>query len=302
MKIGFIGVGNMGNPMCANVLAAGHEVTVNDIDRSAAENLIEAGATWADSPQAAADGAEIVMMSLPTPPIVEQVVTGDGGVLAGMNGGTLVDLSTNSPSMVQSLAKIANEQGVQFLDAPVSGGIVGARKGTLAVMVGGDEAVYDATKPTLEAIGHNVFHVGDVGSGNVAKLVNNMLAFIGMMGATEALALGAKAGVDPYKLWQIVKASSGNSFIWEGGARAILRDRLRPSFTTSLASKDIGLATDLGKEVGVELPMGNAAQDLIVGYRDNGFAEEDVLATVKAVEEAAGTKVRGFWPEDEEKR
>jgi 3-hydroxyisobutyrate dehydrogenase len=298
MKLGFIGVGNMGNPMCANLVSAGHDVTVTDLARSAAENLIEAGATWAATAKEAAEGAEIVFMSLPAPPDVEKVTTAADGVLAGMQGGTLIDLSTNSPTMVQSLAAKAQAQGVQFLDAPVSGGVVGARKGTLAVMVGGDEAVYEAAKPVLDAIGTNVFHVGDVGAGNVAKLVNNMLAFIGMMGAIEALALGAKAGVDPYKLWQIVKASSGNSFIWEGGARAILRDRLRPSFTTTLASKDIGLATALGEELGVDLPMGHAAQDLIVGFRDNGFAEEDVLATVKAVEEAVGTQVRGFWPED----
>ena len=298
MKIGFVGVGNMGNPMCANVIGAGHEVTVNDLRRESAENLLEAGATWVDSPKAAAEGAEIVFLSLPAPPDVEKVVTADDGVLAGMNGGTLVDLSTNSPTVVQALSKIANDRGVQFLDAPVSGGVVGARKGTLAVMVGGDEAVFDATKPVLDAIGANVFHVGDVGAGNVAKLVNNMLAFIAMMGATEALALGAKAGVDPYKLWQIVKASSGNSFVWEGGARAILRDRLRPSFTTTLATKDIGLATQLGEEVGVALPMGTRAQELLVGYRENGFADEDVLATVKAVEEAAGIVVRNTWPEE----
>jgi 3-hydroxyisobutyrate dehydrogenase-like beta-hydroxyacid dehydrogenase len=160
-------------------------------------------------------------------------------------------------------------------------------------MVGGDADCFEQHRPLFEAIGANVFRVGPVGAGNVAKLINNMLAFIGMMGTVEALVLGAKAGVDPLVLRDIVKAGSGNSFVWESGTRAILRDRLAPTFTTSLAAKDIGLAMDLAAEMGVEVPMGQRAKDLILGYRDGGFAQEDVLATVKAVEEQAGIVVRG---------
>jgi 3-hydroxyisobutyrate dehydrogenase-like beta-hydroxyacid dehydrogenase len=214
--------------------------------------------------------------------------------LAGASAGsTIIDLSTNSPSVVQALATKAQAAQVGFLDAPVSGGVVGARKGTLAVMVGGDADCFEQHRPLLEVIGANVFLVGPVGSGNVAKLINNMLAFIGMMGATEALVLGAKAGVDPVVLRNIVKAGSGNSFVWESGTRAILRDRLAPTFTTSLAAKDIGLAMALAEEMGVNVPMGERAHELILGYRDGGFAQEDVLATVKAVEEQAGIVVRG---------
>ena len=189
--------------------------------------------------------------------------------------------------------------GFVGLDAPVSGGVRGARQGTLAVMVGGDRQRFEQFLPAFEAIGANVFHLGEVGNGNVAKLVNNMLAFIAMMGAAEALVLGAKAGIDAMALWEVVRASSGNSYVWENGARAILRDRLAPTFTTTLATKDIGLATGLAEELGVSVPMAAAADGLLRHFRYSRFAEEDVLATVKAVEKEAGVQVRGTWRGDE---
>jgi 3-hydroxyisobutyrate dehydrogenase-like beta-hydroxyacid dehydrogenase len=294
MRVGFVGTGNMGNPMAMNLLRAGHQLTVCDVRREAAANLLDEGAEWADTPAAAAASSEATLLSLPTPPDVEAVVTGSGGVLSGAAPGTtIVDLSTNSPTVVQSLAAKAAAQDVGFLDAPVSGGVLGARRGTLAVMVGGDPDRFEAHRPLFDAIGANVFRVGDVGAGNVAKLINNMLAFIGMMGTAEALVLGAKAGVDPVVLRDIVKAGSGGSFVWDSGSRAILRDRLAPTFTTALAAKDIGLATDLAAELGVPVPMGQRARDLIFGYREGGFADEDVLATVRAIEDQAGIVVRG---------
>jgi 3-hydroxyisobutyrate dehydrogenase-like beta-hydroxyacid dehydrogenase len=232
------------------------------------------------------------------PADVERVVLAESGVLAGMQrGGTIIDMSTNSPTVVRGLAEKTQAKGVAFLDAPVSGGVRGARNATLAVMVGGDKAVYDTYESVLKAIGANVFYVGGVGAGNVAKLVNNMLAFINMMGAAEGIVLGAKAGVDPNVLWQVIKASSGGSFTWESGTRAILRDRLAPTFTIDLASKDIGLATGLAKELGVPLKMGQAAEELVRHYQATGYAKEDVLATVKELEKQVGTIVRGTWRE-----
>ena len=183
------------------------------------------------------------------------------------------------------------------MSAPVSGGVRGARKGTLAVMVGGAPDTFAACTPLFEAIGDNVFHVGEVGAGNVAKLVNNMLAFSSMMANAEALVLGAKAGVDPNVLWKIVRTSSGANFAWEYGARAILRDRLAPTFAVDLACKDVGLATQLAAELDVPLTMGTTAEALLRRYQGAGFAREDVLATVKALEEASGVQVRGTWDE-----
>jgi len=298
MKLGFVGVGNMGNPMASNLLKAGHSLQIHDLKREAAKNLEEAGATWVNSPKEVATGVEATFLSLPMPADVERVVLADNGVLAGMgSGGTIVDMSTNSPTMVRSLAEKTKAKGVAFLDAPVSGGVRGARNATLAIMAGGDKAVYEKYEPVLKAMGANVFHCGEVGAGNVVKLVNNMLAFINMMGAAEAVVLGTKAGVDPNILWQAVKASSGGSFVWESGTRSILRDRLPPTFTIDLASKDISLAASLAKEFGVPLKMGTAAEELIRHYQANGYAKEDVLATVKELEKQAGTVVRGTWKE-----
>lgn len=296
MELAFIGLGNMGHHMAANVLAAGHTLTVHDVRPEAAQELLAAGAVWADSPRAAAETAEAVLLSLPAPPDVEQVVSGPNGVLAGLRSGdAIIDLSTNSPSMVRSLAEQAAAKGVGFLDAPVSGGTRGAREATLAVMAGGDPEVFARFRPVLAAIGANVFHTGDVGTGNVAKLINNQLAFISMMAMNEALVIGAKAGIDLVMLREIVQASSGNTFAWSGGAIAVLKDRLPPRFTTTLACKDIGLAQQLAAETGVDSPLGRVTQQLLEGYRNAGFAQEDVLATIKAVEEQAGQQVRGAW-------
>jgi 2-hydroxymethylglutarate dehydrogenase len=298
MKFAFIGVGNMGNLMALNLMKAGHSLQVHDIRREAAKNLEEAGATWANSPKDAASGVEAVFLSLPMPADVERVVLADNGVLSSMQiGRTIIDMSTNSPTVVRDLAASTKAKGVTFLDAPVSGGVRGARNATLAIMVGGDKAVYEKYEPVLKTLGANVFHCGDIGAGNVVKLVNNMLAFIQMMGAAEAIVLGAKAGVDPNILWQAVKASSGASFAWEFGTRAILRDRLAPTFTIDLASKDMSLATALAKEFSVPLKMGAAAEQLIRHYQVTGYAKVDVLATVKELEKQTGTIVRGTWKE-----
>ncbi|NNL85475.1 MAG: NAD(P)-dependent oxidoreductase [Myxococcales bacterium] len=295
MKIGFIGTGNMGAPMAANVLAAGHELRVHDTNRAATAALEESGASWCDDLAALADGADAVLLSLPGPPQVEAVASELLRLLKP--GQTLIDMSTNSPSLVKRIAEDAGAKGVSFLDAPVSGGVRGARKGTLAIMVGGSKELYDRFEPLFDAMGANIFHVGEVGSGNVAKLVNNALAFSIMMSNAEALILGTKAGVDPNILWNVIRTSSGNSMTWEGGARAILRDRLAPTFTVDLACKDIGLATDLAAEMGVDLTMVPTAEALLKNFQTNGFAQEDVLATVKALEAAAGVSVRGTWNE-----
>lgn len=298
MKVGFIGVGNMGNPMAANLQKAGHALQVHDIKREAAQNLLDAGATWVNSPKEAATGVDYVFLSLPMPADVERVVLSENGVLTAMkSGGIIVDMSTNSPTTVRGLAEKTKAKGVTFIDAPVSGGVRGARNASLAIMAGGDKAAYDKCEPLLKAMGANVFYCGDIGTGNVVKLVNNMLAFIHMMGAAEAVVLGKKAGVDPNVLWQAVKASSGGSFVWESGTRAVLRDKLAPTFTIDLASKDISLATKLAEEFGVPLTMGKAAEGLIRGYQTGGYAKEDILATVKELEKQAGVTVRGTWKE-----
>lgn len=284
--------------MAGHVLAAGHDVGVFDLRPELVDPLVEAGARRCESVADAADGAEAVLLSLPMPSDVEEVVAGDGGLLDLLDpGSAILDLTTSSPTVSRELAQLADERGIAFLDAPVSGGVYGARKGTLAVMVGGPDDVFATYEPILAAFAASVVRCGDVGTGNVVKIVNNMLAFINMMGVTEGLLLGAKAGVDPAVLQEVIQASSGSSFVWQSGTRAILRDRLAPTFTNTLASKDIGLAVDLAAELGVPVPMGAHTQALITGYRDGGFADEDVLATVRALEEQADFQVRGLGDE-----
>ena len=298
MRLGFIGVGNMGGPMAGHVVGAGHDVGIFDLRAESVDPLVEAGGRRAGSVAEAADGAEAVLLSLPMPGDVEAVVTGDGGLFEALApGSAILDLTTSSPTVSRELARQGADRGISFLDSPVSGGVYGARKGTLAVMVGGPEDVFETYRPVLETFGAKVVRCGDVGAGNVVKLVNNMLAFIGMMGITEGLLLGVKAGVDPLVLREVIQASSGASFVWDSGTRAILRDRLAPSFTTTLACKDIGLAVDLAHELGVPVPMGEHTQGLLVGYRDMDLAAEDVLATIKVLEAEAGFTVRGAAPD-----
>ena len=281
--------------MAANLQAAGHTVIVHDVRQAAASNLVDAGATWAATPAEVARSSEVVFLSLPHPADVDEVMTGPHGVLAGAaSGSTVVDLSTNEPALARRLAAAAAEQGVAFLDAPVSGGVAGARRGRLAVMVGGDADTFEATRPLLDLIGSRIFHVGAVGAGCVVKLLNNLLFFINLLGSTEALVVGAKAGVDPEVLRQVVQAGSGGSFVWDFATRAVLDDKLTPSFTVALAAKDVSLATALADDLGVDVPMGELAQRLILGHRDADHGSEDVLSVVTMIEEQAGFTVRGL--------
>lgn len=298
MRLGFLGLGNMGGPMAGHLIAAGHDVAVVDLRPELVEPLVEAGGRPVGDGAEASQDAEAVFLSLPGPTEVEAVVAGPDGLLETMAPrSTIIDLSTSSPSLSRRLATEGAERQLGFLDAPVSGGVRGARRGTLAVMVGGSEEVFAAHQSLLATFAAKVVHCGDSGAGNVVKLVNNMLAFTNMMGAIEALVLGTRAGVDPEILREVVEASSGASSVWSGATRAILADRLDPTFTTSLAAKDVGLAVELAQELAVPVPVGGHVEALIRDYRDQGFADQDLLATVKVIESEAGFTVRG-WPTD----
>ena len=272
-SIGFIGIGTMGTPMATNLLRAGHRLTVHDLHEEFARGLLDAGAVWATTPAEVAAAAEVTFLSLPNPSDVEDVVLRDAGVLAGAApGSAIIDLSTNSPTVVRSLAATAADRDVVFLDAPVSGGVFGARKGRLALMVGGDRRTFDRHRHLLDVLGDRVFHVGEAGAGSVAKLVNNMLFFHGLLGTVEALVLAAKAGVDLRVLRDVVRAGSGASFVWEHATTAILDDRLAPNFTVALATKDADLAVALAAELGAPLPSGTHVRDLLREHRDGGLA------------------------------
>ena len=259
MKVGFIGAGNMGNPMASNLIKAGHQLTVHDLRREATTNLLEMGAQWADTPKDAVPGNEVVFTSLPMPRDVEAVVLGENGVLEGAGPGSIyMDLSTNSPTTIRRIHDVCAERGVTVLDAPVSGGVYGAAAATLAVMVGGDQSIYDRMKPTLDAIGSHVVYCGPIGNGMVCKICNNLLSMgIGTLMA-EALTLGVKAGVDLAVLADVIANSSGgNRRLTEKFPRFLFKGNFEPGFATALAAKDVRLATDLGREYGIPMELSN---------------------------------------------
>src|SRR2546421_1001535 len=296
MRIAFIGLGNMGRHMAANLQKAGHELIVHDVQRQAADSHLANGARWANSAAEAAQGAELILTSLPGPRQVEEVALGEGGVLQGAaQGAVYADLSTSSPTLIRRIHKEFTEHGVHVLDAPVSGGTRGAEQATLQVMVGGDEAIYERVRPALLAIGDKVSYIGDIGSGEIAKLCHNTMSFCANVALAEVFTLGVKAGVKPAKL---LEAIQGGSY----GQGRMLRQRVpesvfkgsfdEASFFLALARKDIGLATELAREFAVPMNMANLAEQVLIEGLARGWGDKDSSATWLLQEERAGVKVR----------
>ncbi len=293
MRVGFIGTGNIGNPMARNLLKAGHALVVHDLRERAAANLLELGAEWGSSPAAVAAQVEVLFTSLPGPVEIERVLTGGDGILGGARQGLVYfDLSTNAPSVARRLAAVAAEHGITYLDAPVSGGVTGAEQATLAVMVGGDRAAFDAHRPLLEAIGANVFHLGDVGAGCTVKLVNNLIALTTGHIINEALVAGVKAGIDAGTLYEVMRVSSASRFV-TGVPRLLERRFDEPTFTLALGTKDVGLAVALGRENGVPMPVAGAAEQAMLAAVAAGYGDKASSATLLALEALAGVTVGG---------
>ncbi|MGH2627994.1 MAG: NAD(P)-dependent oxidoreductase, partial [Anaerolineales bacterium] len=240
VSVGFIGVGNMGNPMAGNVLKGGFPMTVFDKSAKAMENLVQAGARAGKSAREVVEGSEIVLTCLPASPDVEALYLEPGGLIDLAKPGTiLIDLSSVLPSTPRKLEPRAQARGVHFLEAPVSGGVAGARAATLAIMVGGDPQVLERARPVLRAIGPNIFSVGPVGAGNTVKAINNMMASVNSLAMMEGLAVGVKAGLDPMVVYEVVKASSGASKALERIPSAIVPRKLEPGFKVFLMNKDL---------------------------------------------------------------
>lgn len=231
--VGFIGTGNIGNPMCANVIRGGHRVVVHDIVEEQTANLIELGAVWGESAAAVASQSEVVLTSLPGPVEVEAVLRGSDGVLAGAEAGLVCfDLSTNLPSTVRALGERASERGVTLLDSPVSNGVAGAIKGELAVMVGGDRGAFDRYRGVLECIGSHVFYMGELGSGAMTKILNNMVGLSSIQLLVEAVVLAEKAGLDPWRVHEVMSVASARQYV--GNMPVILKREFEdPTFFCS---------------------------------------------------------------------
>ncbi len=276
--ITFIGLGNMGGPMASNLVKAGHDVTVFDLSKEAVQTLVSEGAKTADTAHEAAQGAECVITMLPAGQHVEAVYLGDDGLLAKLPEGTLViDSSTIAPETARSVAEAAKARNIPFLDAPVSGGVGGAKAGTLTFICGGAEDTFAKAKPILDAMGKNIFHAGEHGSGQVAKICNNMLLAILMAGTSEALALGVKNGLDPAVLSEIMKQSSGGNWAlnvynpWPGVMENAPASRnYEGGFLVNLMTKDLGLAFDNAVKNQASIPMGSLARNLFSIHAGQG--------------------------------
>ncbi|MEC7727611.1 MAG: 3-hydroxyisobutyrate dehydrogenase [Pseudomonadota bacterium] len=277
-NITFIGLGNMGGPMASNLVKAGHEVTVFDLSKDAVAALVSEGAKTADTAHQAANGAECVITMLPAGQHVEAVYLGDDGLLAKLPAGTLViDSSTIAPETARGVAEVARARDIPFLDAPVSGGVGGAKAGTLTFICGGSEEAFNQAKAILDAMGKNIFHAGDHGSGQVAKICNNMLLAILMAGTSEALALGVKNGLDPAVLSEIMKQSSGGNWAlnvynpWPGVMEGVPASRnYEGGFLVNLMTKDLGLAFDNAVKNQASIPMGSLARNLFQLHAGQG--------------------------------
>ena len=294
--IGFIGLGNMGGGMSVNIQKAGYPMVVYDLREEAAKPLLEGGARLANSPAEVASLCDITLTSLPGPREVESVSTGPEGVLEGMKpGGIFIDLSTSRPTLIREIEPRFRQKGCHVLDAPVSGGKSGAASGNLAVMVGGEREIFDRVKPILDAFGDKVFYAGEIGAGSVAKLVHNMIGHGVRQAIAEGLTLGVKAGVEAEALWECIRRGSLGrmSGLHEGIARTVFQGEFDPaSFALELSRKDIGLATDLGREFNVPMPVANLAEQIAIQGMNRGWGGRDSSVTFLLQEEQAGVEVR----------
>lgn len=294
-KTGVIGTGRMGNAFALNLLKAGHQVRVFDIDPKATENLTSQGAVLCASPAELAPQAEFILTSLPRNEIVEETIIGPKGLLPNLNRGSIViDLSTTFPRTTKAIAEALAQKGVDFLDAPVSGHAVGARNATLTIMVGGKkEAFLRAREPIFERLGKNIFHAGPTGAGQALKLVNNLLYNLNRLAMCEGLVLGAKAGIDPEIMSQAISLSTGGSYVIGNLPRDILEGNFEGRESSlNLACKTLKLITDFADELNVNLLLGNLAKQLYNFMRFQGHGEESPSTVIQFYESAAGVKVR----------
>jgi 3-hydroxyisobutyrate dehydrogenase-like beta-hydroxyacid dehydrogenase len=292
-RLFFIGVGNMGNPMAANLLKAGYPLTVHDISPEKAQNLISMGAVWADNIEAGCANADVVMASLPGPPQVREVMLGEHGVLAhAKSGATIIDTSTSAVELVQELVALAQSKGLGFLEAPVTNAVDMAALGRLSIFVGGAQALFEQHKALFEVIGEKIFHVGAPGNGATIKLLTNLLWFVSAAAIGEGLMLGAKAGIPLHTVWEAIKSSAGNSWVAEHDVPSIFAGHYDPSFSLALCCKDLGLINQIAKNQGYELPMGSKAQALFQEAMQTYGPDAAELHVVKLLEERVGHLLR----------
>jgi 3-hydroxyisobutyrate dehydrogenase len=294
MIVGFIGLGTMGGSMALNVRKAGYDVIVNDLRRELADRHIEAGCTWGESIGKVAEVADVIFTSLPGPREINIVAFEEDGLLAGMKPGSAwFDLSTSAPTAARAIHPRFEAKGIQFMDAPVSGGPTGAASGRLAIWVGGDQPTFDKHKGILDAIGDQAKYIGPIGAGSVAKLVHNAAGYTIQAALAEVFTMGVKAGVEPLELWDAIRAgANGRARTFDRLAGEFLQNKWDPpSFMLKLAHKDVTLATQLAREVGVPMRLTNLALEELTEAMNRGWQDRDSRVAMLLQEERAGVHI-----------
>jgi 2-hydroxy-3-oxopropionate reductase len=285
-RVGFVGLGIMGKPMATNLMDAGYKLTVHNRSPEKANELGEAGASVANSPKEVAENADIIITMLPDSPQVSEVVAGEEGVLEGITEGSLiVDMSTISPVVTEELSEAVKEKDASMLDAPVSGGDVGAIEGTLSIMVGGEQADFHRAKPLFEAMGKTITHVGPVGAGQVTKAANQVVVALTIEAVCEALVLGSAGGVAPEKILEVLSGGLAGNKVMEVKREKFLSHRFDPGFRSELHHKDLGIALAAGREYGVVLPVTAIVDQMLLAMRKKGWGGEDHSALLRVIED-----------------
>ena len=291
-KIGFIGMGIMGRPMALNLLRAGHEVTVYNRTPSRCEEAVAAGAYKADSPRECAAGKEIVISIVTDSPDVEEVLFGENGAVGGADPGTIfVDMSTISPDVTRDIGQKLEAAGHRFLDAPVSGGDIGAQKGTLTIMVGGKGDVFECVVPVFEGMGSRITLVGDCGAGQVTKACNQILCALNMLGVCEAIALAKRSGIDLEKMHRVVTGGAAASWALENLGKAVIENNYDPGFMVKLIQKDLNICLDAAKELDVPAPGTALAHQIFRGNEAHGEGDLGTQAMFKNFERLGGFRI-----------
>ena len=292
-NLAFIGVGNMGHPMAMNLIKAGYALTVFDIDKSKTTLLATAGATVVDTVLEFAQNVDVVMVSLPGPAQVSQVMLGAQGLLSHLKAGaTVIDTTTSSVELIQQLVELSGARGIEYLEAPVTNAVDFAALGKLSIFVGGSKQAFEKHKPIFETIGEKIFHVGKAGNGATVKLLTNLLWFVSAATIGEALMLGAKADIPLHTVWEAIKSSAGNSWVAEHDVPSIFAGHYDPSFSLALCCKDLGLINTIAHSQGYSLPMGSHVLTLFEKAMSVYGPQAAELHVVKLLEDQVGHYLR----------
>jgi 3-hydroxyisobutyrate dehydrogenase len=298
-RIGFIGLGIMGKPMCANLLKAGYSLTVWNRSQPSIDTVVGYGAAAGESPADVAAKSDVIITIVTDSPDVERVVLGENGVIHGAKAGSVViDMTTMSPAVTREIAAALAEKGVDMLDAPVSGGDVGAKNGTLSIMVGGKSEVFERCLPVFQAMGKNILHIGPHGAGQTTKLCNQIAVAVNMLAGCEAIMLAAKSGIDPHKMLGAISAGAAGSWMLSNLAPRIVNGDFAPGFMIKLAHKDLRLVLEAAAQLDLPLPGTSLMNQVWRAVEADGGGDLGTQAAIKALEKWANFSVSEAVPHE----